>query len=79
VLGRLFAGTPLAGPALAAVAAATGETPQRPYGWTYSDLTDRLVTAAVLSAFPDQPLTVEGVLALAQEMEPTPPFASEPE
>lgn len=79
VLGRLFAGTPLAGPSLAAVAAATGETPQRPYGWTYSDLTDRLVTAAVLSAFPDQPLTVEGVLALAKEMEPTPPFASEPE
>ncbi len=79
VLGRLFAGTPLAGPPLAAVAAATGETSRRPYGWTYSDLTDRLVSAAVLSAFPDRPLTIEAVLALAEEMEPTPPFASEPE
>ena len=78
LLRRLFAGTPLAGRSLAGLVAATGETSERSYGWTYSDLTDRLVTAAVLDAFPDQPLSVARVTTLAKTMEPTPPFASEP-
>jgi len=43
-------------------------------GFTYSDLTQRLVPAAVLAAFPDAPLTGAGLLAAARETRPTPSF-----
>ncbi|WP_405361968.1 AAA family ATPase [Kitasatospora sp. NBC_00085] len=51
----------------------TGPTKDRP-GYTFSDLTQRLVPAAVLRAFPDRPVTDEDLLALAEELEPTPIF-----
>lgn len=54
----------------------TGPTGDRP-GYTFSDLTQRLVPAAVFRAFPDRPVTDEDFLALAQDLEPTPVFAEE--
>ena len=43
-------------------------------GYTYSDLTQRLAPAAVLSAFPDRALTAEAFLIAAANTRPTPPF-----
>ncbi|MGW9171085.1 AAA family ATPase [Streptomyces decoyicus] len=54
----------------------TGPASDRP-GYTFSDLTQRLVPATVLRAFPDRPVTDEDLLALAQELEPTPVFTEE--
>jgi len=43
-------------------------------GFTYSDLTHRLVPTAVLNAFPHAPLTGAGLIAAAHETRPTPSF-----
>jgi SpoVK/Ycf46/Vps4 family AAA+-type ATPase len=51
----------------------TGPTNGTP-GFTYSDITQRLVPTALLNAFPDAPLTGAGLLAAARETRPTPPF-----
>jgi AAA+ superfamily predicted ATPase len=54
----------------------TGPTEGCP-GYTFSDLTQRLVPAAVFRAFPDRPVTDEDLLALAEELKPTPVFTEE--
>jgi AAA+ superfamily predicted ATPase len=54
----------------------TGPTCSRP-GYTFSDLTQRLVPAAVFRAFPDRPVTDEDLLVLAEDLEPTPAFTEE--
>jgi AAA+ superfamily predicted ATPase len=56
------------------VASATGENGNRKYGFTFSDLTQRLIPAIILDAYPDQPVTGEKVLEIASKLEPTPPF-----
>jgi hypothetical protein len=40
--------------------------------FTYSDVTQRLVPTAVLTAYPDSPLTAAGLLAAARKTWPTP-------
>lgn len=52
----------------------TGERDGRDYGYTYSDLTIRLLPDAVISAYPDQPLRVACLVELAKQIIPTPPF-----
>lgn len=54
----------------------TGPDSDRP-GYTFSDLTQRLVPAAVLQAFPDQPVRDEQLLTLAAELAPSPVFAEQ--
>jgi AAA+ superfamily predicted ATPase len=51
----------------------TGARDGRP-GYTYSDLTQRLVPAAVLHAFPDDALTDTILIGVAEQLEPTPVF-----
>jgi AAA+ superfamily predicted ATPase len=46
----------------------------RGYGYTYSDLGQRLIPAAVLAAYPNQPLTVEVLAAQVTQHPPTTPF-----
>jgi AAA+ superfamily predicted ATPase len=46
----------------------------RGYGCTYSDLVQRLIPAAVLAAYPDQPVTVEVLAAEIVRHPPTTPF-----
>ncbi|GAA2225219.1 AAA family ATPase [Streptomyces nogalater] len=58
------------------VAELTGPTGDRP-SYTFSDLTQRLIPAAVFRAFPERPVTDEDLLALAEELEPTPVFTEE--
>lgn len=52
---------------------ATGPRDGRP-GFTYSDLTQRLLPGFALDAFPDSRITFERALARAQSTEPTPEF-----
>lgn len=56
---------------------ATGATDGRSYGYTYSDLAQRLLPALVLDAFPDGPIDYERALSIAKRMEPTPPFRAD--
>ena len=58
-----------------AVVAATGPRNGRP-GYTYSDLTQRLIPSIVLDAYPDRAIQPARALALAEQIAPTPPFHS---
>jgi hypothetical protein len=53
---------------------ATGEQNGRPYGATYSDLTQRLVPLAILDAYPAGPLEFPRLLEQARALLPTAPF-----
>lgn len=54
--------------------AATGARDGRPYGFTFSDLTQRLIPAIVLDAYPSRPLDPLRAVEIAEGMGPTPPF-----
>lgn len=55
---------------------ATGASPKegRQFGLTYSDMRTRLLPAAVLEVFPDQPLTFDILMRVARTLEPSPPL-----
>ena len=59
-----------------AIVAATGPRNGRP-GFTYSDLTQRLIPGIVLDAYPDRGIVPERAVKIAQEMEPSPTFKDE--
>ena len=73
VLAAALAGTGIDTEAISKLAAVTGPAGDRP-GYTYSDLTQRLIPEAMLTAFPDKPLTADILLATAVSTEPTPEF-----
>ena len=52
----------------------TGACNRREYGFTFSDLVQRLLPAIVLDAYPKGPVNAEQALNLAKQMAPTPPF-----
>ena len=52
----------------------TGPREGRQYGFTYSDISDRLVRRAVLEAFPDRPLSFVLIERVAEVITPTRPF-----
>lgn len=53
---------------------ATGPAEGRSYGFTFSDLTQRLLPTLVLDAYPDKPITIARALQLLASIKPTPPF-----
>ena len=55
------------------IVAATGPR-EFPYGFTYSDLAQRLIPALVLDAYPERPIKPDRAIAIAREMRPTPKF-----
>lgn len=57
-----------------AVVAATGARKDRAYGFTFSDLTQRLLPSIVLDAYPATAVTAARAMAIATSMVPTPPF-----
>lgn len=59
---------------IAAVVDATGPRQNGDYGFTFSDLTQRLLPAIVLDAYPDGPVDADRALKLTQVMIPTAPF-----
>jgi len=60
--------------ALRAVVAATGSQNGRAYGFTFSDLIQRLVPTIVLDAYPNNAVNAKRAEKIAQNMIPTPPF-----
>jgi SpoVK/Ycf46/Vps4 family AAA+-type ATPase len=57
-----------------AIVEITGATSGRAYGLTFSDLTQRLIPAVVLDAYPTQKVDPECAQRIAKEIPPTPPF-----
>jgi AAA+ superfamily predicted ATPase len=73
VLTAALDGAGIDSAAIDEVVVMTGPSAGRP-GFTYSDLTQRLVPAAVLAAFPAKPLTADILLDVAAALTPTPEF-----
>lgn len=61
-------------PQIDALVAATGAQNGRAYGFTFSDLIQRLLPAIVLDAYPSESVTPARALEIARAMMPTPPF-----
>ncbi|MCP5431625.1 MAG: AAA family ATPase [Chromatiaceae bacterium] len=74
VLTRRLGGAGFGKADLEALVAATGKQPERAYGFTYSDITQRLLPAIVLDAYPDGPIKPTRAIELARSILPTPPF-----
>jgi len=56
---------------------ATGPMKDRPFGFTFSDLTQRLLPRIILNAYPAGPVTATSALEIASTTIPTPPFLDE--
>jgi len=52
----------------------TGEQPKRDYGFSYSDITQRLLPAIVLDAYPNGPILPARAIEVAHSILPTTPF-----
>ncbi len=52
----------------------TGQSNGRNYGFTFSDLTQRLLPTIVLDAYPTGPIEPKRAIEIARQMVPTPPF-----
>lgn len=77
LLDRLLGDSGISSAELDKLVAHTGTRADRPYGCTYSDIRQRLIPGAVLAAVrEDAPLTGPRLLALAEQFEPTRPFAN---
>jgi SpoVK/Ycf46/Vps4 family AAA+-type ATPase len=76
-LADLLRGVRISAREMAELVESTGPIGGRSLGFTYSDLYQRFVPAAVLEAFPDRPISAEILLNIAQSMEPTPAFLEE--
>lgn len=57
-----------------ALVSATGKSNDRAHGFTFSDLTQRLIPALVLDAYPGTSVQPARALDIARRMRPTPPF-----
>jgi AAA+ superfamily predicted ATPase len=77
VLRDALHGSGLAERELEGLADTTGEAPDRHYGFTYSDLTQRLVPSIVLDAFSERPVTGTRAIEVARSIKPTPPFRND--
>ena len=73
-LTTLFQGLNWTPGQIEALVAATGVQPGRDYGFTFSDLVQRLAPAIVLNVFPHRPVDPVRALNLARTLLPTPPF-----
>lgn len=73
VLSGILDGTGIDAGTIEKIAVITGPSGDRP-GFTYSDITQRLIPAAILAAFPDKPLTGDILLDVAAGTTPTPEF-----
>jgi SpoVK/Ycf46/Vps4 family AAA+-type ATPase len=56
---------------------ATGANGEINYGYTYSDISQRLLPGIVINFFPDRPIDFDWVIEMAKEIKPTPPFKEE--
>jgi SpoVK/Ycf46/Vps4 family AAA+-type ATPase len=75
VLRRAFEGAGLSEEDLADLVRRTGAADGRSYGYTYSDLTTRLIPGVLIDAFPDRPLDYARIVELVESHPPTAPFS----
>jgi SpoVK/Ycf46/Vps4 family AAA+-type ATPase len=59
------------------IVTATGATHGRKYGYTYSDLAQRLLPGLLLAAYPSKPVTFDLAREVVEMHPPTPPFKTE--
>lgn len=59
--------------------AATGPKAGVPYGYTFSDLTQRLLPSIILDAYPTKAVTAARAIEIAKTVVPTPPFQEKSE
>lgn len=52
----------------------TGPTEDRDYGFTFSDIIQRLIPTIILDAYPNTPVIPERVIEISRSILPTPPF-----
>ncbi len=71
VLRRLTVGLPVTDAELVRLVRSTGPRDGTP-GYTYGDLAQRLMQAAILESYPDRALTVATLIAVARRLSPTP-------
>lgn len=74
VLEHSLASLGVSRPQIDALVKLTGPVDGRKYGFTFSDLTQRLLPAIVLDAYPGKGVTGPRAQEIAQRMAPTPPF-----
>lgn len=74
VLDKAFEPLGLSDDQVNAIVAETGAQNGRAYGFTYSDLTQRLLPSIVLDAYPDNPIDPQRILQIVKNIHPTPPF-----
>ena len=74
VLSRALAPLDFPDDEIVALVAATGPAGGRDYGFTFSDLVQRLLPTIALEAYPDNPIRPEDAVAVAQRLVPTPTF-----
>jgi AAA+ superfamily predicted ATPase len=77
LLTEQLSGAGLSATEISALAEALGEAKPRDYGFTFSDITQRLIPAIVLAAYPNDKITGASALRVALSLDPTPPFKSE--
>lgn len=74
VIARAFSELGFSSANIDQLVAVTGEGAGRPYGFTFSDLTQRLIPTVVLDAYPHQGVSPARAIELARTIVPTPPF-----
>ncbi|MEN8820755.1 MAG: AAA family ATPase [Abyssibacter sp.] len=78
VIGRSLEDFGLKHDEIEAIVEAAGQRDGLNYGFTFSDLTQRLLPSIILDAFPSGPVCGHRALEIAREMQPTPPFQDSP-
>jgi len=73
ILKRAFDGTGLSEKVYDKLVTVTGPEEGK-VGFTFSDLTQRLIPAIVLDAYPDSPVSAEAAIRIARSTTPTPAF-----
>jgi len=77
LLETQLAGAGLAKGQIDAIAQQLGQTGERKYGYTFSDITQRFIPSLILAAYPKQKITSELSREIIDKMSPTPPFKEE--
>lgn len=73
ILTQSFADIGFKNSDLQELVAATGKSTKE-YGFTYSDLTQRLIPTIILDAYPNKSIEASRAIQIARAMSPTPPF-----
>ena len=74
VLEKALANTGFTKKQMTDIVELTGPTENCNYGFTYSDLTQRLLPTLVLDAYPNSPITFKRAKEILESMHPTAPF-----